>query len=174
MMRFALAMLLLFILLKPIHAQKRFSSIGLNLVGPAELFDVHTNIRLKSYHHFLQVGATWKPTSDKFALIDDLNYLVFPIQYQYHFYVFRKIHFDANAGLQAQYNVSRYLPNQLKITPVFGLSVTKNFSYNCYYIRAGVNVFVPRYFYADRYEAFTYSGNNWLIWPQLGLGKYLH
>lgn len=174
MMRFALLTVLLFTLFKLSNAQKRFSSIGLNLVGPAELFDVHTNIRLKSYHHFLQIGATWKPTSNKFALIDDLNYLVFPIQYQYHFFVFRKIYFDANAGMQVQYNVNRYLPNQLKVTPILGFSATKNFNYNCYYIRAGVNLFVPHYFYADKYEAFTYPGSSWLFWPQLGFGKYLH
>lgn len=157
-----------------LKAQHRLPSWGINLVGPSELFDVHANIRLKSYHHFLLVGATWKPTSDKFAIKEDINYLVFPVQYQYHFYINSKIHLDANAGMQMQYTVSRYLPNQLKITPIVGLSLTKNFNYNCYYLRAGVNLFVPRYFFADRYETFTYSGNNWLFWPQLGLGKYLH
>ncbi|TAE82848.1 MAG: hypothetical protein EAY81_08840 [Bacteroidetes bacterium] len=157
-----------------VKSQHWLPSAGLNLVGPSELFDVHANIRLKSYHHFLLVGATWRPTTDKFALIDDLNYLVFPIQYQYHFYINRKIHLDANAGMQALYIVSRYLPNQLKITPVVGLSLTQNFNYNCFYIRGGINVFVPRYFYADRFEAFAYSTDNWLLWPQLSLGKYLH
>ncbi|MCU0421591.1 MAG: hypothetical protein MUC81_02180 [Bacteroidia bacterium] len=157
-----------------LKAQQWLHTIGLNLVGPSELFDVHAIIKLKPQKHFLLLGATWKPTSQKFAQIEDINYLVFPVQYQYHFYIFRNLQLDANAGFQFQYNISRYIPNQLKITPVIGLSYTKNFIKNCYYVRGGVNFFIPQYIYADKYETFTYTATNGLLWPQIGVGKYLH
>lgn len=157
-----------------LFCQNSSTSLGFNLVGPAELFDFHTQFRLKNYHHYLMVGATWKPTSTKFAVRDDINYLVFPVQYQYHFYLKRKIHIDVNAGLQLQYNVSTYLPNHLKITPTLGLSGTKTFKTNCYYLRAGAVLFVPTYLSVDKFETFGYTLNRWLFWPQLGVGKYLN
>ena len=95
------------------------------------------------------------------------------MQYQYHFYLKRKWHVDANVGMQLQYNVSTYLPNHLKVTPTLGLSGTKTFKTNCFYVRAGAILFVPAYLSVDKFETFGYTINRWLVWPQVGFGKYL-
>ncbi|MES2690785.1 MAG: hypothetical protein V4658_10310 [Bacteroidota bacterium] len=151
-----------------------FKSLGINLGGLAEMYDVHTNISIFNDHHQVELGLSWKPVSNKFAYYGDFTYVVFPVQYQYHFMVKKVVHLDLNAGLQFQYYVSATLPDYLKITPAIGLSYTKKMMKDKYYVRGGLLAFIPAFTLIDKYELFGYTGSSWLVWPQVGLGKYLH
>lgn len=150
-----------------------FKSLGINLGGLAEMYDVHTNIGIINDHHQVEIGLSWKPVSNKFAYHGDFTYVILPVQYQYHFMV-KKVHLDVHAGLQFQYYVSATLPDYLKITPAMGLSFTQKFKSDKYYVRGGLLTFIPAFTFIDKYELFGYTGSSWLIWPQVGLGKYLH
>lgn len=150
-----------------------FKSAGINLGGLAEMYDVHTNISMINEHHQVQLGISWKPVSNKFAYYGDFTYVVLPVQYQYHF-MLKKVHLDVNAGLQFQYYASATLPDNLKITPAMGVSCTQKILADKYYVRGGLLAFIPAFTFIDKYEMFAYTGSSWLVWPQLGVGRYLH